>query len=154
VCSECGRIFQIPNLPQYTQAFLYSIRSRSVAHFGVGLGIEKILNTTVEEISKETHWEITTAERYKSPKIKVSIFPERGEPQILAEKNWLWVIAEYPGHYSLEQIQRVVVNEILVLESRLPLCPYKDIIEGLGVFIKIFEENLRNGILEIKLKEK
>lgn len=160
-CPGCGRIFQIPNTPQYTQqASLRSIRSRSVARLGVGLGINRLLNTTPQsENAEETHcWEIPKACMQKTRRQKIQVplfpvFPERGEAQILIEENWLWVIAEYPGHPSLDKIQRIVANQTLTLKSILPLCFYEDIIEGLGAFTKIFEENIRNGILEIKLKE-
>jgi len=155
-CPGCSRIFQIPNAPQYTQqASLSSIRSRSVARLGGGLGINRLFNTTLGESAEGARWEIPKASRQKtrSPKIQVPIFPERGEAQIFLEENWLWVIAEYYGHSSLDQIQRIVANQTLTIKSILPLCFYKDIIEGLGAFTKIFEENIRNGILEIKLKE-
>ncbi|MEK7103857.1 MAG: hypothetical protein AAB842_00470 [Patescibacteria group bacterium] len=158
-CLECGRVFQIPNLPQYTQAFLHSMRSTSVARLGVGLGINRLLNTIPSESAEETHcWEIPKAARQKTHQQKIQVplfpvFPEREEAQMFQEEKWLWVIAEYPGHNKIEQIRIDVRGKTLVLQSTLSLCPYKDTIEGLGLFINIFERNLRNGILEIKLKK-
>lgn len=154
-CPGCGRIFQIPNMPQYTQAFLSPIRSKSVARSGIGLGINKLFNAAPSEDAKEARWEMPKTARQKTRRqeIQVPLFPERGEAQIFLEESWLWVIAEYPGHNKIEQIQIIVRGKTLILQSTLPLCPYKDAIEGLDLFINIFEKNLRNGILEVKLKE-
>ncbi|MDD4990412.1 MAG: hypothetical protein PHW31_03825 [Candidatus Pacebacteria bacterium] len=158
-CPKCGRVFQIPNAPQYTRAFLHSVRSTSVARLGFRFGIERLFNTVLDEGTEETQWRIPepiNVNDRETPKIRAPeelLFPEHGEPYASQEENWYWVIAEYSGHSSLDQIQRIVIGETLAIESLLPDCPYSDIVKGLGVFTKIFEENFQNGILEIKLKE-
>ncbi len=159
---KCNRDdFFIPNEPKYTQyARAERLRTQSLAKasssFGLQLEIQNLHFPSDSFDSEENRWEIPKSERQKSPKIRtpeVLLFPERGEPYVSQEENWFWVIAEYPSHNKIEQIQITVLKETLILQSTLLLCPYKDIIEGLGLFINIFEENLRNGILEVKLKE-
>lgn len=151
-CSGCGRVFRIPNAPQYTQPV--RLRSRSLASLGSQLGIKDLFGDTSTPDSKKTIWEMPKiSKQERSPKIQLPLFPEREKADVFEEDSWLWVIAQYPLHSSLEQIRRNIKDETLFLESALAFCPYKDTVEGLGVFTKIFEENLRNGILEVKLKE-
>ncbi|MFA4880433.1 MAG: hypothetical protein WC650_02315 [Candidatus Doudnabacteria bacterium] len=154
-CPGCGRKFYIPNEPRYTNP-LNSLRSHSIARLSLGLGLGPLWN--IEDSRRftdapEKKWEIHPEARRKDLRIKLLPFPARNDPELMLEHGWLRVIVEFYGHDEVEKIGVAVRKSELILQSHLSLCPYRNTIalpEGFGT---ISEATLRNGILEVRLKE-
>lgn len=145
-CTECGRVFQIPNSREY---LTNPLRNHSLSRISSEVGLDiRPINT---EGDGRNSWQYHGTTRTRQI-VSVVVFPKRDEAEVFQENDRVEVVAEYPGHDDINQISASVVGETLLLKSRLRFCSYTDTIENLGIFVTIFERHLNNGILVVKLK--
>lgn len=147
-CSGCGRIFQIPNEPQYTNP----IRNHSLARLGLGLGLIDLLDTEYPQYSTNISgkWEALQEVTHQNFQVRLSSFPKRNDPVLLRKKDELKVIVEFYSH-KLSDIGITVDDDNLILQSNLPLCSYQNTIALPKGFDTISKATLKNGILEVSL---
>lgn len=148
-CPGCGRIFQIPNEPQYTNS--NPLRTHSLARLSLDSSLVNLLGMGYSRDSDtpEIQWELPRETRHKNPQVGLLLFPERNEPELMPEQGWLRVIVEFCGHNDPGETEMAINDGNLILQSK--LCSYQNTIPLPKGFSTISQVTLKNGILEVKI---
>lgn len=162
-CPNCGRVFRIPNSPRYTAGANNVNPHRSVPPItstGLTRGLRvSTLDRHIRSPSRqEDDWQVpvqivSRKRKGATQRPKIPLFPEQGEPDVIEEKDGVWVIVEFPRHKNIEEIQWRRQGNKLVLKSAILSCPYQNEIllpEGAK---KPFKVQFLNGILEMQFEK-
>lgn len=169
-CRGCGRIFQIPNSPQYVIEGVSSSSphrsippitstgpNRSSRVSTLGLHTQNGSPIQNPSLRADNEWQkslqpVSRKNKEVTARPAINIFPQRSEGSIEETGEQVMVAVEFPGH-NMEQIQWRKKKGVLLVESTILSCPYRDEIllpdwtnEPQGMV-------LRNGILVMCFKK-
>lgn len=161
-CPRCGRIFRIPNDSRYiikteTASPYSSIPSITSTGKTRSSRVSTLDRFTQDPTRREGDWHpqpIRQKRRKRTADIPAMIiFPEDRLQQVIEDKNFIWIIIEFPQHQSLEEIVWRISEQLLILESTKPLCAYQNEI-ALPVWAKEPSRiNFNNGFLEMMFEK-
>lgn len=101
------------------------------------------------DIPETDSFRVTRRSDFVSQDHTFSTFPERAEPYIEETDKGLTIIIEFPGH-TLEQIKWRKKGAVLIMESAIITCPYRDEVVLPNWATEPTEVKLSNGFLTIK----
>jgi hypothetical protein len=158
-CLGCGRMFQIPNRPEYLKKRF--VRRQTIIQrlgnvpFGAPVILTRNDNSPVS-ISVETHFTVRPINkaivRESIPEIPVgAACPAKWpRPDLFLEESGLMIVADLPGHKE-DQISVEIIDDCLIITSLLPLCgQVEELLLPLQMEGKMCM-NMNNGVLIIEI---
>lgn len=146
-CPGCGRVFQIPNAPQYVKPAA-RFRNRSISSIPFNLNI--ILGNVAGHREETNNWQVTKPQKQRIPNVSVSPFPEESEPEIMEDEGKILVVVEFPAH-NISEIGWDITDDVLTLTST-RYTGYTNTIQ-LPANKGHTSVELRNGIFSMELKK-